>query len=228
MTLPVSARRNDYNGTSTLHVYAYGFKIFDDDDLLVTVLNTSGVETTLTKTTDYSVSSVGAASGGNITLVDASQAWLTSGELTTGYKLTILGNRGFLQDTSIRNQGEFYPNVIEDEWDKQVILLQQLKEKINRCVTFVPTSTASGLTIPAPEASSVPMMNSGATAFEWITRASLVGETGATGATGATGSVGQTGTRGSLWTTGSGAPSASVNAGDLYLDTATGDVWQYS
>jgi hypothetical protein len=45
----------------------------------------------------------------------------------------------------------------------------------------------------------------------------------------ARGSVGTSGTRGSLWSAGSAAPSAVVGQldGDLYLDTATGDVYEF-
>jgi hypothetical protein len=47
--------------------------------------------------------------------------------------------------------------------------------------------------------------------------------------TGPQGPIGETGTRGSVWTTGSGAPTATGNelAGDMYLDEANGDVWRY-
>lgn len=40
--------------------------------------------------------------------------------------------------------------------------------------------------------------------------------------------AGPAGTRGSLWTSASGAPSGSANANDQYLDTSTGDVYQFS
>jgi len=56
------------------------------------------------------------------------------------------------------------------------------------------------------------------------------GATGATGSQGPTGATGAAGVRGSLWYTGSGAPGtiAGAIAQDLYLDTATGNVYQFS
>lgn len=41
--------------------------------------------------------------------------------------------------------------------------------------------------------------------------------------------AGNTGQRGSQWTSGTGAPTSTtgVLAGDMYLDTATGDVYQF-
>jgi hypothetical protein len=55
------------------------------------------------------------------------------------------------------------------------------------------------------------------------------GPAGPTGATGAPGAAGATGTRGSLWDTGSGPPGTipGVLPNDMYLDTASGDVYQY-
>jgi Collagen triple helix repeat (20 copies) len=55
------------------------------------------------------------------------------------------------------------------------------------------------------------------------------GPTGATGAQGPPGAAGATGTRGSLWYTGSGAPGTipGVLTGDLYLDVASGDIYQF-
>jgi len=56
------------------------------------------------------------------------------------------------------------------------------------------------------------------------------GPTGPTGPAGATGATGPTGTRGSLWYTGTGAPGTITGSlpGDMYLDTATGDIYQLS
>lgn len=56
------------------------------------------------------------------------------------------------------------------------------------------------------------------------------GPAGATGSQGPQGNPGAAGARGSLWYTGSGAPGsiAGQAVNDLYLDTATGNVWQLS
>ena len=58
----------------------------------------------------------------------------------------------------------------------------------------------------------------------------VIGNTGPAGPTGSTGTPGATGTRGSQWYTGSGAPGTITGelAGDLYLDTTAGDVYQFS
>jgi hypothetical protein len=55
------------------------------------------------------------------------------------------------------------------------------------------------------------------------------GPTGAQGPPGATGATGAQGTRGSVWLTGAGPPApptGSILAGDMYLDTVTGNIYQ--
>lgn len=55
------------------------------------------------------------------------------------------------------------------------------------------------------------------------------GDKGDTGTAGTNGANGTNGARGSLWTSGTGAPGtiSGAQAGDQYLDTATGDVYQF-
>lgn len=73
----------------------------------------------------------------------------------------------------------------------------------------------------------------------WTSAGNLKGPKGDTGATGAQGLQGPAGTngtngtngaRGSLWFKGTGAPGtiAGAQANDFYLDTASGDIYQYS
>lgn len=56
------------------------------------------------------------------------------------------------------------------------------------------------------------------------------GPQGNPGATGEQGPAGNDGARGSVWYTGTGAPGvlSGEQPGDMYLDTATGDVYQLS
>lgn len=60
--------------------------------------------------------------------------------------------------------------------------------------------------------------------------AGVAGADGATGAVGPAGATGATGERGSKWFTGAGVPSGVSGsiAGDMYLDTQTGDVYTLS
>lgn len=150
MTISSTTSRNDYTGNGAVNTYAYGFKIFANTDLKVTVRDTADAELpTLTLTTDYTVTDVGEDGGGNIVLVDSSQSWLTGGFLTTNYDITIRRVRPLTQDTDIRNQGDFFPEVHEDQFDREVMIAQQQQDEIDRSLKVDETDPALGLTIPA-------------------------------------------------------------------------------
>lgn len=145
MSLSSTTERNSYTGDGATSVYAYSFKVFLESELRVIVKSTASppVETTLTITTDYTVSGVGETSGGNITLVNASQAWLTSGNLTSGYKILIRRVRSLTQTADIRNQGDFYPETHEDVFDKLVMNDQQQQDDVDRSVKLPQTIVSS-------------------------------------------------------------------------------------
>lgn len=155
MSLGSSANRNDYAGTDAVGVYAYTFRIFQgqQSQLLVTVRNiTTGVETPLVLNTDYTVSGDGNASGGNITLLNASQAWLKSGTafLSAGYKLTIRRVVPLTQTTNVRNQGDFFPEIHEDEFDYLTMIDQQQQDEIDRSVKLPETVSEGGFSTTLP------------------------------------------------------------------------------
>jgi hypothetical protein len=71
VTVSSETNKVTYNGNGSTDTFAYTFRILDDDDILVQKRVTStGVLTTLIKTTDYSVTGVGEDAGGNVVLVD--------------------------------------------------------------------------------------------------------------------------------------------------------------
>jgi hypothetical protein len=142
MTIASTSSRNTYVGNGTAATYSYTFRIFDDSDLLVVVRNTSGVETTLDLNDDYSVSGVGNIGGGSITL--------TAGNLTSGYTLAIRRVRPLTQETDLRNEGAFYPEVHEDAFDHQVMLSQQLSDEILRSIKLPETLLAADFDTTLP------------------------------------------------------------------------------
>lgn len=144
MSLSSSTNRISYTGNGAVDTYAYTFRIFDQGDLLVTVRNTSNVETTLTIATDYSVTGVGAAAGGNVVLVNSAQAWLDGdGDLLTGYVLTIRRVVDLVQDTDIRNQGDFYPETHEDTFDYLTMIDQQQQDEVDRSIKLPETISSA-------------------------------------------------------------------------------------
>jgi hypothetical protein len=146
MTVASAVSRVDYVGNGATSVYPYTFKIFASSDLRVTrQVIATGVETLLVLTTDYSVSGVGAESGGNVTLV--------AGNLPSTQKITIRRVRPLTQGTDIRNQGDFLPETHEDEFDRGVMLDQQLQDQIGRCLKLQETEVGADALTKIPIAS---------------------------------------------------------------------------
>lgn len=121
MTLTTPSSRNTYTGNGTSTVFAYGFKIFNASDLQVTLTSPVGAVTTLTLGTDYTVSGVGAATGGNVTFTVPP---------TNLYTIKIQRVPALTQPTSIRNQGSFQAQVHEDQFDRFTMVDQYLQQQI--------------------------------------------------------------------------------------------------
>lgn len=165
MTVPSKINRWDYVGNGAANTYAYTKKAFVNTDLVVTVADTDGDETSLVIGVDYTVTGVGEITGGNIVLVNASQAWLTSGFLITDYAITIRRIRPVTQDTDIRNQGDFFPETHEDEFDKQIMIDQQQQDELDRSVKIAVTETGVSTTLPSATADAFIGWNAAATAL---------------------------------------------------------------
>ena len=162
MSFENTISRNDYIGNDTTDTYDYTYKIFDEEHLLVTVRDTENVETTLALTADYTVTGVGDADGGSITL--------TAGNLADGYAITIRRVVPVTQPTDIRNQGDFYPETHEDAFDRMVMISQQQQDELDRSMKMSETVGGSSFdpTIPSDifgEENVTIMTNAGGTAF---------------------------------------------------------------
>jgi len=138
MTLTTTINRNDYVATSAQTVFAYAFRILADADLDVYV---EGVLKTLT--TDYTVSGAGDAGGGNVTF--------TSG-VTLDEAVAIIRGVAQTQDTDYTASGPFTANDHETALDKNMMISQDIDEKLARAIKFIVSSTLSA--IAAPEGSS--------------------------------------------------------------------------
>lgn len=136
--------RNDYVGTASTATYPYTFLVYANTDLaVIKTLISSGAETTLTLTTDYTVSGVGVASGGSIVL--------TAGNLPATYRLTIKRAQPLTQLAVLRNQGAFRAEDVEKIVDKATMQTQTIKDSIDRALRLPSseTPTAANTVLPA-------------------------------------------------------------------------------
>ncbi len=113
------------NGSTT--VFPYGFKITSEEHIRVTIIGTDGQPRDLSLPGgDYLVTGVGDESGGDI---------VKNSPLVTGETLSIRRDPPFTQETSLANQGPYYPEVVEDRFDMAVMQAQALKDVSDRSVT---------------------------------------------------------------------------------------------
>lgn len=153
MTISTTTNRAQFSGSGTTGPFPFTFKVFAAGDLTV-IKTVSGSDTTLTITTDYSVSLNADQNndpGGEITLVSA---------LAVGQTLTVLREVDTSQETDITNGGGFYPEVIENALDKLTMLVQQTDEEVGRALTLPVTVIGASAQLPLPSANQVIGWNS--------------------------------------------------------------------
>jgi hypothetical protein len=132
MTVSSSTSRVQFNGNGSTTVFAYSFKIFDQDDLTVIVRSATGTETVKTITTHYTVSGVGNAGGGNVTMLTAP---------ASGETLTILREQDLVQELNLVENDPFPSQSLEDALDKLTFIVQQHDEELARTIKASRTNT---------------------------------------------------------------------------------------
>lgn len=141
MTLPSPINRNDYVGTGIATVFSYTFRIIAASDLRVLLKTGSAAPVLQVLTTNYTVDGIGNSLGGNVTFVVAPP-------LNT--KIIIKRTRPITQETDIRNQGPYRPELHEDEFDDQTMIDQMLQEQIDRSFKIPEDEIGSALLTEFP------------------------------------------------------------------------------
>jgi len=134
MTVSSSTSRVSYNGNGSTTVFAYTFKVLDQDDLTVILRSSNGTETVQTLTTHYTVSGVGDAGGGNVTMLTAP---------ASGETITILREQPLTQGLDLVPNDPFPAATLEDALDKLTFMVQTIDEEVGRSIKASRTNTIS-------------------------------------------------------------------------------------
>jgi hypothetical protein len=156
-----------YTGNGVTSIFPFSFKVFSSSDLVVTQTDTSGVETTLTLTSNYTVSlnaNQDSNPGGNVTCLVAP---------ASSYLLTLTSAVPQLQPVVLTNNGGFYPSVINDALDRLTIFAQQILEKVNRTLSLPVSVSGVSTTLPVPVSNHVIAWNAAATGLQSLDTSSL-------------------------------------------------------
>lgn len=142
--MPVENRVNKvlYNGDGTTKDFQFSFKIFKEENIVVSIVNADGTETTKTLGSDYSVSSDDFNLGGTVTMRVAPLAT---------EKLLIIRSVPLVQDANFRPVSGFPEEVITDGFDAGIMIDQDLQEQIDRCLR-APSFMDTDYTLPGAEA----------------------------------------------------------------------------
>lgn len=143
MTVPIFPARSDFTGSGIAGPFPYYFKVFTDSEIAVyKTLISTGVQTTLTLTTDYTVSGAGNDDGGSVTLTST---------LSADYTLSIQSVPNIEQQTDIRNESGFFPDSIEDQFDRCIAIDKKQQEEITRAIV-IPAGDAAEVSLILPNA----------------------------------------------------------------------------
>lgn len=138
MTVATTVARTVVTGNGSATTFAYTFKINSNSELVVTKTDADGADTALAEGTHYSVAGAGGASGGTVTYPLAGPA------LASGERLTLRRVVPLTQETDLTNQGAFYAEVHESQFDASCMADQQLQEQLGRTLTFAVSDQCSG------------------------------------------------------------------------------------
>ena len=151
------ARTGPYNGNGSTTSFAYDFKVIDEDHLVVTLKDSSDVETVQTITTNYTVTGVGAAGGGTVEMVTAP---------ASGETLTISRAVPLTQEVDLANRGGVQPEVLETAYDKLTQALQDQEELHSRVPRFPVSSALTNVELPLTlVANTALVVNAGGTGY---------------------------------------------------------------
>ena len=145
-----------YTGNGSTTEFSFNWKIFTESDITVTLEKIStGVQTTLTYGTDYTV--VFNEVGGHITCTTAP---------TSEYYLIITRNVSDYQSKKYSTSTGFQGSEIENSFDKVSCNLQELVYTLQRSIKVAIGSSNLDMTLPAPQAGKTLKWNNEETGLE--------------------------------------------------------------
>jgi len=144
MTVSSTTNRISYSCNGWQKEFPFNFKIFAKTDLIVILCDSEGKETTLTLTTDYTVSAGLWPTGGTVTTVKAYAEENT---------LVIIREMPPTQDVDYVENDSFPAETHEEGLDRGVMLIQEIIEKLGRMLILAKSSSYFDLSLPDPVAS---------------------------------------------------------------------------
>jgi hypothetical protein len=115
-------------GNAVTTVWPYSFIIPDAASARVGLFDIATSVLTELSNTVYSITGLGASAGGEVTYP------LTGSPIAATKRLVIWRALALTQDTNLTNQTPYYPETLEEQLDRLVMMIQQLNEEVNRAL----------------------------------------------------------------------------------------------
>lgn len=135
MTIESKISKNVYQGNGQTTIFPFTFKIWKNEEILVTVEDDKGITGNITP---YDV--ILGDNGGEVVLYIDNE---NKTPVPSGYSIALTRNMPFLQEQDYINSSRFNAEVIEDNFDIATVERQELLEKVERAVIMSPTDPRS-------------------------------------------------------------------------------------
>lgn len=170
MTIPSTPRKaGPLLGTGAQTAWPFSFKVFAETDVSVAIADALGIQTTLVLNSDYSV----AINPDQVNSPGGTITYPISGDpLPVGSVLSVVGALAYDQPLDLPAGGNFNPTALENQLDRIVMQVQQLRETISRSLLLPVTSNAAP-SLPSPEANQLLGWDAGGTTLQNVPLDSL-------------------------------------------------------
>lgn len=216
MSVDTTARKQSYAGGQANHTFTFRTRVDHPEEVkVVKTLISTGVDTDLTYSTDYTVSINTNGVGGIVTI---------SPTISTSYTITVYRETARKQESDYNDYNVFPADTLEEDLDTRCLVEQEIDESLNRSLKLAVSFTGSTTSLPLPVDGYV-LAWSGTTGKLISVESAPSGATGATGpqggtgATGAIGPSGATGATGPSGATGAVGPSGGTGARGIFTNT---------
>lgn len=129
MTVSRTARKVVHTGNGVATEFAFEFIVLETADLKVAVYEIATETLTEIDSADYSVAYTwGDEDGGTVTYP------LSGSPLASTHQIVIYRETALEQPINLSNQTRYYPEVVMEGFDRAILILQELKEALDRAV----------------------------------------------------------------------------------------------
>ncbi len=147
MTVEIDKVKEIYECNGTTTAFSITFPIFAETDVIACLINSAGTETVLTLNTDYTVTLTTPSNLPSLGHID-----LLISAPVSGNQIALYMDHDYSQEVTITNHGPLPAASVNEANDRAILLLLQLKDRLDRALTLVRSSSVTGLIFPEPAA----------------------------------------------------------------------------